>query len=224
MQLKRFAFAAVGMSILFGSARLGLADTITLENLYQNPSSGEYQYTVTLDSQTYLKSGDGFVMYNFPDLVTTGPTAPTLSSAATPFNDFAFAYATYSSPPANALTDGNAPSDADTDATFTASEESISPFSTLNVPNITFVYTGPDWYANGSMETATLTLYSEPGFASQSTVYASVDRSGTNPGVTYGFAQGTVDGPSTNVLPEPTGLVILGMGAAGLLIKRRKKA
>ncbi|HTV48353.1 MAG TPA: PEP-CTERM sorting domain-containing protein [Phycisphaerae bacterium] len=246
MRLDRFAFAAVGVSLLLGSTRASLADTITLQNLSHNDATGEYQYTITLDPEAYVQNGDGFVIYNFPNLVTTGPDVPTItpavsdsSAADAAFGRLAYySYGTYTNPslPANYLYDQKAAKDADYDAADAAYQNSLTasppasfppptPSYVLDVPNVTFYYNDPsgdDTFVGDGTDTeiATLTLYTIPGSTTQTSVYASVDRSGTSDGTSYGLADGTIATP----VPEPSSIGLLALGAVGLLRKRRNSA
>ncbi|HTW93211.1 MAG TPA: hypothetical protein VMD30_00355, partial [Tepidisphaeraceae bacterium] len=64
---------AAGIGLLGGGNAMA---SWTIADLSQDQSTGEYQYQVILSattSQATVSTGDGFAIFDFPDLVTSGP-------------------------------------------------------------------------------------------------------------------------------------------------------
>ncbi|HUB27075.1 MAG TPA: hypothetical protein VL992_16740 [Tepidisphaeraceae bacterium] len=219
MSVKRRAFGIaagiIGVAVMAGVSQ---AKTITVQNLSQSPSTGVYTYAITFDSEAYVQPGDGFVIYGFPGL-----TSWSLSGSGSSGSLNSSGTSTTSTGPirltdavgANDLTDGNASTIATSDATLVAADNGVTLDPAL--PTLTFDWSGPPTIYTGSA-TATLTLdTSVTTNGDTASVYASVDRSGTDPGVSYGTAEGTVFVPGAGVfVPEPTGGMMSVMLLSGL--------
>jgi hypothetical protein len=209
-----------GAAILL-SAGMGRAE-ITVADSSQNPATGVYNYTVTLDSGAYVNPGDGFVIYGFPGLTSwslagSGGSGSLSSSGngTTSIGPFEL----LETSPSNALTDGNAQAIADTDADSAALDNdiTISPAGT----NLSLVWLGPPTPYTGAA-TATLTLDSSVLGADTVGIVSSVDRSGDTPGTTYGTDSGTVFVPTT-VVPEPIALGGCLVFAGVTALRRRRR-
>jgi hypothetical protein len=202
-----------------------MAKTITVQNVSQDTATGTYVYAITFDSEAYVKPGDGFVIYGFPGLTSwtltgSGPSG-SLDASGTGTTSTGPMTLTETTP-SNDLTDGNAKTIADTNAATIAAENGITIDTSVN--NLSFDWQGPPTIYTGDA-TATLTLDTSVTSGDSTSVYASVDRSGTAPGTSYGTAEGTVFVPGSGVahVPEPVGGAFLMM--AGLaMIRRRRRA
>jgi hypothetical protein len=196
------------------------AKTITVQNLSQSPSTGVYTYAITFDSEAFVQPGDGFVIYGFPGLTSwtlsgSGPSG-SLNASGTGTGTTTGPIKLTDATGTDSLTDGNAATIATTDATTVAADNGVTLDPT--VANLTFAWVGPPTIYTGSA-TATLTLdTSVTTHGDTDMVYASVDRSGTDPGVSYGTAEGTVfvPGAGAPAVPEPTGGLISMMLLSGL--------
>ena len=215
--------AGIAGTVLLSSG-LSWSKTITIQNLSQNTATGVYQYAITFDSEAYVKPGDGFVIYGFPGLTSwtisgTGPSGSLASSGNGTTS--AGPISLTESAPSNGLTDGNAKLIADTDADTIAADNAITLDPTLE--NLSFVWQGPPTIYTGDA-TATLTLDTSITKGDTTSVYASVDRSGTAPGTSYGTAEGTVFVPGLGApVPEPVSGIssLVMLSAVGLRRKRR---
>jgi hypothetical protein len=200
------------------------AHTITVENLSQSPSTGVYQYSIIFDSEAYVAPGDGFVMYDFPGLTSwtlTGTgAAGSLNSSGTGTTSTGPIKLTETDP-SNALSDGDAQSLADLDASAVALDNGFTIDPTVN--NLSFSWVGaPSIYMGAA--TATLTLDTTVVSGDATSVYASVDRSGADPGTSYGTAEGTIFEPVHTSVPEPAaGLLSLVMIGGASLRRRRRQ-
>jgi hypothetical protein len=227
MSAKRSAISlcvAVAGVVLFSSG-VTRAKTITVENLSQDTATGVYEYAILFDSQAYVTPGDGFVIYDFPGLtswtLTGGGASGSLNSSGTATTSTG-PIALTETDPSNGLSDGEAQSIADTNAAVIAADNGITLDKTVD--NLSLVWTGLPAIYTGSA-TAILTLDTTVTLGDTSSVYASVDRSGTSPGTTYGTAEGTVFVPGAGVaIPEPvTGIASIAMlGVLGLRRRTRK--
>jgi hypothetical protein len=184
------------------SAGVSRAMTITVENLSQNTATGVYEYAVLFDSQAYVQSGDGFVLYGFSGLtnwtLTGSGGSGSLNSSGNGTTSTG-PIALTESTPTDALTDGSAQTIAQTDAATVAAENNVTLDPTAT--NLSFVWGGATYTGSA---TAILTIDTSVTSGDTESVYASVDRSGTNPGTTYGTAEGTVFVPgSGTAIPEP---------------------
>lgn len=65
--------------LLFGTQ--AARATFSIGNSSSNPATGEYQYSISFvaASNGTVNTGQGFVIYDFPDLITTGPDAWSLT-------------------------------------------------------------------------------------------------------------------------------------------------
>src|ERR1700722_12344160 len=221
MLKKRHAIGlCVGVaSVISMASRPASASTITVQNLSQDTATGTYQYAILFDSDAYVKPGDGFVIYGFPGLTTWSLSGTGVSGSLASSGTFAASngpIALTESAPSNGLTDGNAEAIADAHANNIAADNGLTLDPT--VENLSFVWQGSPAVYTGNA-TATLTLDTSVTKGDTASVYASVDRSGTIPGTTYGTAEGTVFVPGLGAaMPEPVGAIACAvlLTAAGL--------
>jgi len=201
------------------TAYIGLANTITVENLSQNTATGVYTYAITFDTEAYVTPGDGFTIYNFGGL-TSWSLSGTGSSGSLDSTSSSGPIRLVQQDTGSALTDGNGASIANADGAIVATDNGLT--FPAGVPDLSFIWQGPPTIYTGSA-TATLTLDSSILNGDSTSVYASVDRSGSNPGTTYGTAEGTVFVPAIgSAVPEPaSGMLLLG-GLCALALRRRK--
>jgi len=209
-----------------GGTRL-MADTVTVQNLSQDTLTGVFDYAVTLDSETHLLPGDGFVLYDFPALTSWnlagGGASGSINSSGngiTGIGPFQLVQTLTS----NGLTDGNAKSICVLFDDAAATENGLT-FDDPTVENLSFVYVGPPEVYTGSA-TAVLTVDTSLIGGDTTSVYSSVDRSGTDPGSTYGTAQGTIFVPgagSPAAVPLPNclsaGVALFGLLVVGRTVK-----
>jgi len=215
MALNKLSLAALGVGVLLGAARLSVADTITVHDLSQNTSTGVFTYTVQLDNAADLHAGDGFVIYDFPGLIssTLTPVTGTLNGS-----QFSLTQTLTS----NVL---NQATSVDANGFVAALSNSIA-FDNPGVPNLSFVYNGPPVPFLGA-DTATLTLTSSVLGGTANSVYGSVDHSGPSSAVPFSFSANPVLVPGATV-PLPTswlgGGVLFGLIGAGRVRRARRLA
>ena len=193
--------AAASLSLCLG---ISTEATITVNDLSQNVSPGVFTYTVQLDAAADVHAGDGFVIYDFPGLVSWSVTGGLAMSQFTLTQTVT----------SNVLTPA---SSVDANALVAAISNGLV-FDSPAVPNLSFVYTGPPNPFLGAA-TATLTLTSSLDGGITDSVYGSVDHSGPNSNVPYSFSANAVSVPSS--VPEPASLSLIGLAAGGLLVRRR---
>jgi len=224
MQRHFLGVCLVVLVVVACTAYIGFANTITVENLSQDTTTGVYTYAITFDSEAHVDPGDGFTVYNFNGLTSWSLTG---SGGSGSLNSSGMG--TTSTGPisltesvtGSTLSDGNANTIANADAGIVATDNGLS-FSTT-VPDLTFSYGGPPVPYTGSAS-AVLTLTSSDISGDSTGVYASVDRSGSNPGTTYGTAEGTVFVPAIGAaMPEPTAGLLALASVGGLMLVRRRR-
>jgi hypothetical protein len=227
MFVKRNAIRlCVGMAgAVLLSSSVSRAKTVTVQNLSQDPTTGVYQYSILFDSGTYLKPGDGFVIYGFAGMTgwSLGGTGSSgsISSSGNGTTSIGPISLTQSMP-SNGLTDENAATIADADAAIVATDNGMTLSTTTE--NLSFVWVGLPKDYTGSA-TATLTIETSVTGSEAVGIYASVDRSGNFPSSSYGTAEGTlfVPGPEINTVPEPVTIgSMMVLGSLGMLKRRRR--
>jgi len=170
-------------------------------------STGVFTYSVQLDNAADLKPGDGFVIYDFPDLVSSSLTASVGSLTGSQFS----LTQTLTS---NVLTDS---SDVDSNGFVAALADGLA-FDNPGTENLSFVYEGPPNPFVGSA-TSTLTLTSSITGSDTTSVYGSVDHSGPSQSIPFSFSANSVTVP----VPEPVsslGLAVVG----GVVAMRRRRS
>jgi hypothetical protein len=221
---KRIPFLAVGMAGALALAASAVqANTITVENLSQDKATGVYQYSITLDSQADVNVGDGFVIYDFPGLTSWNITGSGGSGSLDSSGNGVVSTGPIrlvETTTSNGLTDDNAAAIAQLDASNVATDNGLSLDS--SVANLSFVYQGPPSIYTGTAS-ATLTIDTSSTTVPGVSVYASVDRSGTDPGVSYGTAEGTVLVPG-GLVPEPASVLSTLIFGGALTMRRRRRA
>lgn len=174
----KFGLAALAVGMFLSGARLAKADTISLHDLSQNVVTGVYTYTVTLDSAANVQSNDGFVIYDFPQLVSWTLTGGLTTSQFTLTQQLT----------GNSLNDAS-----DLNAL-----DAVLSHDNPSVENLSFGYAGPPVPFLGAT-TAVLTITSSLlGTDTPTGFYASVDHSGIN-GSPFGNAEGPVTVPASVV-------------------------
>jgi hypothetical protein len=209
---------ALGLAVGLVGARVASAD-ITIADYNADPSAGEYQYIVEIDpgsSANEIVNGDGFALYDWPGLETTGDNAPTLTGIpGLSIADFLVEQSKLG----NYL---SAPNPSDTNTPPVTPNGVDNQYTNLgltdnpNVENISFVYNGTPFPNVATSQIGILTLYSTNSPADNPNGGdASVDSSGANESLSY------VNDYNTVPVPEPATLGVLAGGAAMLLSGRR---
>ncbi len=205
-----FGLAALAIGLFLSSARLAKADTISVHDLSHNVATGVYTYTIQFDSNTDMRSNDGFVIYNFKDL-----TSWTLSGGVSTAQ-----FTLSQTASSNTLNDSAA---VDAFAGVAALTNGI-PNSDLSINNLSFSYVGPPTDFTGAA-TAVLTLNTTLLNASTLGVYASVDHSGISQQSPFGNAEGPVTVPGSASVPLPHsfwgGSLMFALLAGSKLLKSR---
>jgi len=212
---KSILIAAAASALLMG--RMASADTITLHDISENLATGVFTYSVQLDTAANVQSGDGFVLYDFPQLTSWSIAGTALNDgSASPTHQFTLSQTLTS----NTLTQA---SSVDISADAAAVSNGIS-FDSASVTNLSFSYNGPPTPFLGAT-TAVLTLTSglKNGVIGNS-VYGSVDHSGPNGNVPFSFSANPILIPTTAPVPSALlgGLALLGLVGAGRMIKVRR--
>jgi hypothetical protein len=169
--------------------------SITVHDLSENNFTGVYTYTVQLDAAADLKSGDGFVIFDFPGLITYSITGGLTTSQFTLTQTLT----------SNTLTDS---SSVDANGDVAALSNGLT-FDSSTIENLSFIYEGPPNPFLGAA-TATLSVTSSVLGGETTSVYASVDHSGPSQSIPYSFSANPVDVPVS--VPEP----VSSLGAAAL--------
>jgi hypothetical protein len=199
----------------------------------QDAATGEYQYNVELtgndpSSSEFMGDGDGFVMYDFPGLVTSGPHAPTLTGL--PF-DMSVIQVEQSllgnyldAPPGPSATNVGPLSPNSVDNAIGPSN--FLPADDPGIENVSFVYDGSSPVANiGSSAdiVGVLTLWSTvagPG--------ASINLNGASDGAVDHSGAGTSQNFASDYnsvpVPEPASLATLGVVSLALFGGRRLRS
>jgi hypothetical protein len=195
-----FAFAALLITAQAARATFSIATSST------DPATGEYQYSISFvtNSSGTVNNGQGFVIYDFPNLVTTGPDAPSLTDLTGFANNLTLSQQLLG----NAVSSG-------LNTLVAVNGYTDNP----NVENLSFVYNSSSPYSEPSAgATGILTLFtSDANVVNITGAAASQDTETGNQNVYNGI---TVPSP----VPEPTTLGILGLTGAALLGRRRKTA
>jgi hypothetical protein len=189
--------------MLLGALRAGA--TITVHDLSENTSTGVYTYLVTLDGAANVQAGDGFVIYDFPGLLTNAISGGLSTSQFTLTQTLT----------SNVL---NKASSVDAVADVTAVANGIT-FDSAAIDNLNFSYVGPPTSFLGAT-TATLTLTSSLHGADTASVDGSVDNSGPSASFPYAFSSNPVTVPA---VPEPATLTLLAMSGVPLMARRHKR-
>jgi hypothetical protein len=202
------------LAVLAGTALAFIARpapaSIIVHDLSQNPSTGVYTYSITLDSSANLETNDGFVIEDFPGL--TGFTI-TGGLTSAQFNES-------SSFLSNSI---NQSASVDAAANLARTADSLGP-DNPTVPNLSFSYAGPPVPFIGAA-TAILTLDSSiTGGTSTLSVVAALDHSGASlPGVgpTFALTENAISVPQPVPEPSPTAAILLGL--AGFLVSQGRR-
>ena len=177
--------------------------TFSIANYSSDPSSGEYQYSVSFvaGSSGTVDAGQGFVIYDFPDLITSGLLNWSLSDLTGFANNLTLSQ----------QTTGNAISPS-LDGLMSLEGHTDNP----SIENLSFVYNSNTPYSEPSAgATGILTLYTTDLNASLNSIGAS-------------GAEDTETGPQniintiTTPVPEPATLGLLGLTGLALLGGRRR--
>jgi hypothetical protein len=219
--------AAVIVATGLAAGRMATADiTITDDPTgIQNPATGEYQYDVEVDpgsSTTEITAGDGFVLYDWPGLITTGPDAPTLTGLPFGISNLNIQqsllgnYLNSPPGPSDSNTTPYTPNKVDNNLAFLGTTDAP------NIENISFVYNGSGVANVANPTVGVLTLWSSFNGASATDnpngANVSMDSSGAGEAMSYVGSNNTVP------VPEPTTLSAVFGGAALLLSRRRSRS
>jgi hypothetical protein len=204
-------------------ARMASADILIYDDSsgVQDSQTGEYQYDVELDpgsSATYMEPGDGFVLYDWPGLITTGPNVPTLTGLPFSISNFVIDQSLLGN-----FLNGPTPSNSNTQASFTPnSVDTAAGFEGLhdspNIENLSFVYNGPNVPNISNVTIGVLTLWSSdtgPTDTDGDSVNASVDHSGAGESLSY------IPDNETAPVPEPATFGLIAVAGSMLLSRRR---
>jgi hypothetical protein len=178
--------------------------TLTVHDLAQDLSTGVFTYTVQLDSAADLQPGDGFVLYDFPGEFSWSISGG-LSTA-----QFTLAQTLTS----NTLTQS---SSVDANGDVAAISNGLT-FDDPTIENLSFAYVGPPNPFLG-VTTAILTVTSTVLGGETTSVYASVDHSGSSQAHPYSYSANPINVPAP--IPEPASATCLA-GVAGLFAARRR--
>jgi hypothetical protein len=200
-------FASLGLGVLLLAARAGFADTITVHDLTANTATGVFTYAVQLDAAANVQKGDGFVIYDFPGLVSA-----TLSGGLS-MSQFTMT----SSLTSNGLSQVNS---VNANADVAAISNGL-PFDNATIPNLTFRYSSSTPFLGATMATLTLTSSIHGGITDS--VFASEDHSGPNTNIPFSYSANAIEVPATSA-PAPSasvgGAVLIGL----LGLTKAKKA
>jgi hypothetical protein len=211
----------VAAGVLLAGAKTGVASITVTDGSTQNSLTGEFQYNVYLSNSggaEDVKAGDGFTIYDFPGLITTGPFAPTLTVPGFTFTvvqDLTGNGINALAPPSTLF----GPSDV---APYTPNqldnEVALLGADNPGIENVSIVYNGASELVGAA--TGVLTLYTDLGSPSATidtdSVAASKDSSGVNSDQVYG---GYVSAP----VPEPIGFWVIGILGLGLCLRRTRR-
>ena len=196
---KSFLFASLASGAILGISTLACADTITVHDISHNSATGVYVYSVQFDQAADVHTNDGFVIYDFNDLVSWQLTGD-LTTA-----DFALNQTLTS----NTLDQA---SSVDINGAVAAFTNGLS-FDNPSVPNLSFDYDGPSPFLGASM--GTLTIVTSDLGNSTTSVVATVDDSGPLPSIPYSFADNAITVPGLGA-PNSSPLVPASVGGAVL--------
>jgi hypothetical protein len=214
------AHAILGLAFawIFFSASGAFADTITVTDLSQDPLTGVFQYTVSISNSAVVDSGDGFVIYDFPDY----------ESSTLDVNDFSAPVETLTGNDINATPGPLVPNALDA-GLVTVLGLTDNP----TIDNLSFVYTGPT-IPIGNATTGILTVQSSldgSGVTVGTSGVASKDSGGPK-SQEYYFGYVSVPMSSTNAVtssavPFPStvwggGLLLVIFGASRVFSKSRR--
>jgi len=163
--------AMVGAAAIAAGANIASADTITVKSAGVNTSTGVFQYTITLDGTTTINPGDGFVIYDFGGYVsgsaslveTSGAGSLSLSNFTVMTTGNGFGSNLNNPVSVNMLATADAGTHSQLPSMYTDPNSPADGLSSLTfdnpaTPNLSFVYSGPQYNTNGGTETYTLTL------------------------------------------------------------------
>ena len=212
--------AILGLTFVwvFFFAAGAFADTITVTDLSQDPATGVFQYTVSISSSAVVDSGDGFVIYDFPDY----------ESSTLDVNDFSAPVETLTGNDINATPGPLVPNALDA-GLVTVLGLTDNP----TIDNLSFVYDGPT-IPTGNATTGILTIQSSlagSGAMVGTSGVASKDSGGPK-SQEYYFGYVSVPMSSTNAVtssavPFPStvwggGLLLVIFGASRVFSKSRR--
>lgn len=202
MRFTKMGVMAAAVIALGMSSGAALADTITVHDLTQNVVTGVYTYDIELDAAANVKTGQGWVIYDFPGLVSWSLSGG-LSTA-----DFTETGSSLS----NGLT---TPLLVDAAAAVIPGE-----FDNPSIPNLTFAYNKVA--ALTGVHSATLTITTSVLGHDTVSVASTEDQSG--PAGLVSISANNVTVPTTAPLPSAAVMGMGGMlalGMVGMLRKRR---
>jgi hypothetical protein len=201
---RRFLAATLASAVFIG-ARLTPADTISVHSLSENTSTGVYTYSIQLDAAADIQTGDGFVIYDFPDVTSATITGNLATSQFTLVQS---------------LTSNSLSQSASVDSIADAADVADGlTFDSPSVENLSFEYIGPPVPFLGA-GSAVLTLTTSDRGGITDSVSGSVDHSGVSQAHPFSFSATPVEVPLPT--PEPASLLLLALGLP-LISQRRKQ-
>jgi len=171
---------------VLGFSALASADTITVHDLSQNAAAGIYTYTIQFDDAANVQSNDGFVIYDFSDLLSYS------FSGAMATSQFSLTQTLTS----NTLDQAGV---VDLNGSVAALTNGLA-FDNASVPNLSFGYVGSAPFLGAA--TGILTLTTSDHGAPTDSVVATVDHSGPTPSIPYSFADNAVFVPAFGAPPS----------------------
>jgi hypothetical protein len=196
---------SLAVSVLLFGTQAARA-TFSIANVSADSATGEYQYSVSFvpSSAGTVNPGQGFVIYDFPNLVTSGPDDWSLTGIT--------GFGTSNLNLSQQLT-GNAISSS-LDVLFSIDGHTDNP----SIENLSFAYNGGSGFSEpGAGATGTLTLWTTDLNAGLNTT------GGSGAQDTEVGNQNVINNITTPYVPEPTTLAIMGLTSAALLGRRARK-
>jgi hypothetical protein len=84
MRPRSTILSVVALACLLSLCRLAGAETISVTSLSLNPAAGIYTYTVTVDNNAIVTTGNGFVIYDISGFIGSSLSMPGLPGAFSP--------------------------------------------------------------------------------------------------------------------------------------------
>lgn len=205
---------AILAGMAFALAAPSAMASIVVHDLTQDPTTGVYTYSISLDASANVELGDGFVIEDFPGLTSFTITGGLTTSEFTETSSLL----------SNSI---NQSASVDAAANLARTADSLGP-DNPTVPNLSFSYAGPPDPFSGAA-TATLTLDSSvTGGISVLSVVAALDHSGAvlpGPPIaeipSAALTENAISVPQP--VPEPSPVAAALLGLAGFLVSQGRR-